>query len=119
MKGLIISLLCIMGYAWGLAEAALAASEGSWIPLIIYVLAFIVAITLGGSLPVSDAACNLGGFGFFVLCVGYGALRGVGSIVDGAILLGAAKMIFAALGVLAVYALSANDGKEEAHGGAH
>ncbi|MEM1442363.1 MAG: hypothetical protein AAGF67_08475 [Verrucomicrobiota bacterium] len=114
MNSLSLGFLYASGLSWLLCEVCVSASNGNWMPLILYTIGFTLMFAILGCMKISDRAVEKSGPVFSVV-IGLGiALYGVGSF-DASILgaslrlVGGAFMI--ALGVVG-YAVTV---KTEAH----
>lgn len=114
MNSLSLGFLYATGLSWLLCEVCVSASNGNWMPLILFTIGFTLMFAILGCIKISDKAVEKAGPVFSVI-IGVGiALYGVGSfeasLIGSALrLIGGAFMI--ALGVVG-YAVTA---KSEAH----
>ncbi|MEM7602008.1 MAG: hypothetical protein AAF357_11420 [Verrucomicrobiota bacterium] len=114
MNSLSLGFIYACGLSWLLCEVCVSASNGNWLPLILFVIGFTLMFAILGCLKISDKAVETAGPVFSVV-IGLGiALYGIGSFDASLIgsvlrLAGAAAMI--ALGVVG-YSVTA---KSEAH----
>lgn len=61
MNSLTLGFFYVCGMSWALAECALRAAYGNPLPLLLFVLAFVVVFAIMGCLPVSDKTINTTG----------------------------------------------------------
>lgn len=114
MNSLSLGFIYATGLSWLLCEVCISASNGNWVPIILYSIGFTIMFAVLGCIKLSDKAVETAGPVFSVI-IGLGiALYGVGSLdasLLGSLLRfgGAAAMI--ALGVVG-YSVTA---KSSAH----
>lgn len=79
MNSLSLGFIYACGLSWLLCETCISASNGNWLPLILYVIGFTVMFAVLGCLKISDKAVETAGPVFSVI-IGLGiALYGIGS----------------------------------------
>lgn len=61
MNSLVLGFFFTAGMGWALCETCLIAGAGNWLPLILFLLFFIVAFSILGCLDMSDKAMNMFG----------------------------------------------------------
>lgn len=117
MNSLTLGFVYISGFSWLLCETCVSASNGNWMPLILFTVFFILMFAILGCVRISDRAVETAGPVFSII-IGLGILMyAFGSFGDSAIggllrIVGAAFMIV--LGVLA-FSYIKGDPKGEAH----
>ena len=117
MNSLTYGFIYVTGLSWLLTEVCISASNGNWMPLILFTLFFIVMFAVLGCIRLSDRTIELSGPVFSII-TGLGilmyAFASFGDSVVGGIIriIGAAFMIV--LGVLA-FSFVKSDSEGEAH----
>lgn len=80
MNSLSLGFIYACGLSWLLCETCISASNGNWLPLILFVIGFTVMFAVLGCLKISDKAVETAGPVFSVI-IGLGiALYGIGSL---------------------------------------
>lgn len=96
MNSLTTGFFYVVGLSWALAESCVMASNGSWLPLIGFLVLFIVMFAVLGCIPISTKAVNFWG-GLFATVLGVGLVFfAVHSYLIGSKTFGAIKILFAA-----------------------
>ncbi|MDF2375561.1 MAG: hypothetical protein P1U81_04930 [Verrucomicrobiales bacterium] len=114
MNSLSLGFVYACGLSWLLCEVCVSASNGNWIPVILYTIGFTLMFAILGCLRISDKAVETAGPVFSVV-IGLGiALYGVGSFdatILGSVLRLAGGAAMIALGVVGYSVTS----RQEAH----
>lgn len=114
MNSLSLGFFYVCGLSWLLCEVCVSASNGNWIPVILYTIGFTLMFAILGCLRISDKAVETAGPVFSVV-IGLGiALYGVGSFdatILGSVLRLAGGAAMIALGVVGYSVTS----RQEAH----
>jgi hypothetical protein len=114
MNSLSLGFVYACGLSWLLCEVCVSASNGNWIPIILYTIGFTLMFAILGCLRISDKAVETAGPVFSVV-IGLGiALYGVGSFdatILGSVLRLAGGAAMIALGVVGYSVTS----RQEAH----
>jgi hypothetical protein len=117
MNSLTLGFVYVTGVSWLLCETCVSASNGNWMPLILFTIFFILMFAILGCVKISDRAVEMAGPVFSIL-TGLGifmyAFASFGDSVVGGLLrvIGAAFMIV--LGVLA-FSYVKSDSESGAH----
>ena len=105
MNSLTLGFLYVCGFSWLLCEVCVSASNGSWMPLGLFVVFFTVMFSVLGCIKLSDKAINAAG-PILAILIGVGiaayGITSFGASAAGAVLrlVGGAMMI--ALGGMAI-----------------
>ncbi len=105
MNSLTLGFLYVCGFSWLLCEVCVSASNGSWMPLGLFVVFFTVMFSVLGCIRLSDKAINAAG-PIFAILIGLGiaayGITAFGASGLGAVLrlLGGGMMV--ALGAIAI-----------------
>ncbi len=103
MNSLSLGFVYATGLSWLLCEVCVSASNGNWIPIILFSLGFVVMFAVLGCMRISDKAVETAGPVFSVV-IGLGiALYGIGSFdatILGSVLRLAGGAVMVALGVV-------------------
>ncbi|MEO0417116.1 MAG: hypothetical protein AAF226_19445 [Verrucomicrobiota bacterium] len=71
MNSLKMGFFYVVGWSWALCETCVIASNGNWMPLILFTIYFVLTFSILGCMPISDAAVSRAG-GFLALLLGIG-----------------------------------------------
>jgi len=118
MNSLSNGFLYVVGFGWALTECGLVAVAGNSVPILLFLLVFVLAFSILGCLNhLSDATVNKAG----AITAGILALSlvffSIGTIASGSLLLGTLKLAGSAIFVLA--ALVAFTAKGQSHAAHH
>ncbi|MEM9280606.1 MAG: hypothetical protein AAGA96_02160 [Verrucomicrobiota bacterium] len=97
MNSLTLGFLYVCGFSWILCETCVSASNGNWIPLILFVIGFTLMFALLGCIPLSEKAVNITGPVFSILIGGSIAAYGLLAFVDGSLIGGLLRFAGAAM----------------------
>ena len=101
MKSLTLGFFYVLGFSWALAETCVIASNGNWIPLIVYLVLFILMFSILGCARVSDRTVEFWGAIFAVLLAVGLVFLAAQTALTGAVVMAVVKGVFS-LGFVAV-----------------
>ena len=100
MNSLTLGFLYVVGISWGLSETCVMAANGSWTPLVVFLVIFLLMFSVLGCAPVSDRAVEVWGGIFALALAALLVWMALATIATGATGLGIVKIVFAAAFVI-------------------
>lgn len=119
MNSLTLGFFYVCGMAWALAECCVQASDGNSLPLVIYLVAFLVVFSILGCLDLSEKTINMTGLvmagvmGVVLLAFSFASWKSSGTIVGLPKVLAASAFLAGSFSGI----LGAGDSKETEAGG--
>lgn len=117
MNSLSNGFLYVVGLTWAIAEVSLRAVAGNHLPILLFLLVFILAFSILGCIRLSDAAVSKAGAIFAALLALALVVFSVQTVISGEFLFGGIKLIGS--GVFVLGALAAFQHKADAHAAHH